>query len=240
MKRKVQNRLILMAAAAIILTGAMLQATETRPGFQPMAYMPETVFESPDTVDGENIVHDFVIQNLGTAALTVHEGRSACGFTVTSVPEPLPPGGEGTITVTFATHGGGGTTQKKTVTVTTDDPNRPRIPLTIKARIIKPYSLSPESVKLNGCLGEPVTMTLDIAPTGDNPFTIEKITARRGQNIRFALEEIEKWNRVRYRLTVENTATAPGIYFDTLYVKTDSRLKPIIPITVIGKISESL
>jgi len=239
MKEKVFNLLKVIVAAAIIATGAMLHATETQPGFQSAAYMPETVFESPDTVDGKDIVHDFAIQNIGTAALNVHKGKSACGFTVTSVPGPLPPGGEGKVTVTFCTYGGGGTTQKKTVTVSTDDPNHPRIPLTIKARIIKPYSLSPESVKLKGSLGKPIKRVMDIAPTVDNPFTIQGITARRGQNIRFDLEEIQKRDQVRYRLTVENTATTPGIYFDTLYIRTDSSLKPIIPITVIGKIKKS-
>ncbi len=239
MKEKMFNLIKLMVAATIISSWTILQATETQPGFQPMAYMPETVFDSPDTVDGENIVHDFFIRNSGTATLTVHKGKTACGFTVTSVPGPLPPGGEGKVTVTFCTYGGGGTTQKKTVTVLTDDPNRPHISLTIKARIIKPYSLSPESVKLKGRLGKTIKRTLNISPTGDNPFTIQEITARRGLNIRFDLEETQKKDLVQYRLTVENTATTPGIYFDTLYIRTDSSLKPIIPITVIGKIKES-
>jgi hypothetical protein len=236
MKEKVLGLFKIMVMAAIILSGTMLQATETQSDSEPVAYVPETVFISPDTVDGTNIVHDFIIQNNGTAVLNIHKGTSACGYTVSSVPKPIPPGGEGIVSVTFSTYGGGGTTQKKTVTVITDDPNRPRIPLTIKARIIKPYTLSPESVKLKGSLGKPIKRTLNIAPTGDNPFTIQEIIARRGRNIRFNLEKIKKRDRMRYRLTVENTATTPGIYFDTLYVKTDSDLKPVIPITVIGKI----
>lgn len=225
---------------SIILFGPMFQATGSQPASRPVAYIPETFFESPDTVDGDNIVHDFVIQNSGAAILTVRKGKSACGYTVTSLPAAIPTGGEGIVTVLFSTYGAGGKTLKKTLTVTTNDPANPSIPLTVKARILKPYTLSPQSVKLKGRLGKTIKETLNLAPTGDNPFTIQEITTRRGQNIRFDLEEIIKRDRVRYKLTVENTAKTPGIYFDTLYVKTDSSLKPVISITVMGKIEKSM
>lgn len=234
------NPLKLMVVFAIMLSGTMLQATETQTVSRPAAHMPETVFKSPDTVDGKDIFHDFVIQNLGTSVLNVQKGKTACGCTVAKVPGPIPPGGQGIVTVQLSTYGGGGTTLAKTVTVTTNDPANTTIPLTIKAKIIKPYTLRPESVKLKGILGETIKKTLNLAPTGDNPFTIQEISAKRGHNIRFDLEEIKKRNGVRYKLTVENTAKTPGLYFDKLHVITDSDIKPVISITVIGKILESM
>lgn len=240
MKEQALKILILLFIFATVASGTMLQAIETRPGSQPVAYLPKTVFESPDTVEGENIIHDFVIRNSGSAALHVKRGTSACGYTVSSVPGPIPPGGEGIITVLFSTYGCGGKNLKKTIRVITNDPENANIPLTVKARIIKPYTLNPENVKLKGRLGKTIKKTLNLAPTDDNPFTIQEITAKRGRHIRFDLEEIKKRDRVKYKLTVENTAETPGIYYDTLYVKTDSNLKPIISITVIGKIGKSI
>ncbi len=163
----------------------MLWAAGAQPVSQPAAYVPRTVFESPDTVEEKNIRHDFVIQNIGTSALNVHRGRSECGFTVDSLPETIPPGGEGIVSVLFCTFGIGGKTLKKTVTITTNDPANARIPLTVKAKIIKPYTLSPKTVKLKGRPGKAIKKILKLAPTRDNPFTIRKITARRGENIRF-------------------------------------------------------
>ena len=224
----------------LIFLGTVLQASESKPVSRPVAYMPGTFFESPDAVDGENIVHDFVIRNSGAAVLNVHRGKSACGCTVTSVPAPISPGGEGIVSVLLSTHGGGGKTLEKTITITTNDPKNTVIPLTIKARVLKPYTLNPKSVKLKGRLGKTIKDTLDLAPTEDNPFTIQEITTRRGHNIRFDLEEIWKKDRLQYRLTIENTSKTPGIYFDTLYVKTDSEIKPIISITVMGKIKKSM
>jgi hypothetical protein len=222
----------------VFLSVTMLQAAEPQTVGRPVANMPETVFEATDTVDGENIKHDFVIQNRGTGVLHVRKGRSACGYTVDSLPGPIPPGEEGVVTVLFSTCGGGGKNLKKTLTVATNDPDNARISLTVKAKIIKPYTLQAERVKLKGNLGETIKKTLKLSPTDDNPFTVQEVTAKRGRNIRFDLEEIWKRNRVRYKLTVENTAKTPGIYFDTLYIKTDSNIKPIISITVIGKIGE--
>ena len=230
------SSLLKTIAVFIVLWSVMFLATVSLGASFPVAHMPQTVFKAPDTVDGEDIVHDFIIQNSGTGILQIAKGKSACGFTVASVPKPIPPGGKGLVTVRLSTCGSGGSTIKKSLTITTNDPDNKRIPLAIKTRVIKPYTLSSRNVKLNGKLGNCIKETMIISPTDDNPFTIQEVTTKRGQNIHYDLEEIKKWGKDRYKLTVENTATDPGIYFDTLYVKTDSEIKPIISITIIGKI----
>lgn len=228
-------KLVALIAISFI---AMLQAFEAAASSLPTAHMPATVFKAPDIVAGDDIVHDFIIQNNGTGVLKVAKGKSACGYTVDSVPAPIPPGMEGVITVRLSTCSSGGKTLKKTLTVRTNDVKNKRIALTVQAKVIKPYTLSKNNIKLQGRLKKTIKKTLSLSPTKENPFTVLEVTAKRGGNIRYDLEEVVKKNQVRYKLTVENIATAPGNYYDTLYLKTDSSLQPVISVVVVGKIAE--
>ena len=100
------------------------------------------------------------------------------------------------------------------------------------------YTLDPKSVKLKGFLGETIRETIRVVPNEGYTFKIEEITAKRGENIRFEYEEIDGGSSVVYELTVENTATKSGVYFDTLHLKTDSPKRPEIDISVVGSIRE--
>ena len=128
---------------------------------------------------------------------------------------------------------------EKTVTVITDDPENEKIPLTITGKVIEIYTLSTRSVKLKGVVGEPLKETVLLIPSEAYPFKVKEITAKRGANVRFNLEETEENGKPGYKITVENTATETGVYFDTLYLKTDSDKKPEIEISVIGSIREA-
>jgi hypothetical protein len=101
------------------------------------------------------------------------------------------------------------------------------------------YSLDPKSVKLKGVVGETIQETIRMVVNEGYAFKIKEITAKRGENIRFQYEKIEEGDDVVYELTVENTAEKPGVYFDTLYLKTDSQRKPEIDISVVGSIREA-
>jgi len=101
------------------------------------------------------------------------------------------------------------------------------------------YTLDPKSVKLKGVVGETIRETIRMVVNEGYAFKIQDITAKRGENIRFQYEEIDEGEDVVYELTVENIATKPGVYFDTLYLKTDSQKKPEIDISVVGSIREA-
>jgi hypothetical protein len=59
-------------------------------------------------------------------------------------------------------------------------------------------------------------------------------TAKKGENIRVAVQ-VDPGSA--YRLIVENLKEDKGRYFDTIYLKTDSPLRPVIEIGVFGIIS---
>lgn len=122
------------------------------------------------------------------------------------------------------------------MTVLTDDLDNRQIPLTITGRVLAVYTLSAKSVILSGVAGEKIQETIRLIPSRDYPFTVKDVTAKRGQNIRFHLAKVGSTEDIQYELTVENTATNPGVYFDTLQLKTDSETKPEIDISVVGRI----
>lgn len=125
---------------------------------------------------------------------------------------------------------------KKRVTVLTDDPKNKEIPLTITGRVLAIYTLSTKSIKLTGVAGEKIEETIRLIPDKNYPFSVESVTAKKGDNIRVRIDKIKEAEGIQYELTVENTATAPGVYFDTLRLKTDSEIKPEINISVVGRI----
>jgi len=60
------------------------------------------------------------------------------------------------------------------VTLVTDDPNNPSIPVLVEARVEPEYAISPELVSF-GTLGPGERKTMNIVARGKKPFVIEKI-----------------------------------------------------------------
>jgi hypothetical protein len=71
MKKTVLRQLRTWILPALLLVPSALQAVETGPALGPAAVIPETFFEFPDAVEGEYILHDFVVQNTGTSVLNI-------------------------------------------------------------------------------------------------------------------------------------------------------------------------
>ena len=42
----------------------------------PVAFLPEQIFEFEPVIEGDIVIHDFIIQNKGTAPLVIHKVRA--------------------------------------------------------------------------------------------------------------------------------------------------------------------
>ena len=71
------------------------------------------------------------------------------------------------------------------------------------------------------------------------PFKILETKAQIGRDIRYQLTSEKQTPGGAYLLTVENLKQETGRYYDTIFLVTDSRVKPKISIQVYGKISGS-
>lgn len=85
--------------------------------------MPKTEMTFTDTKhsfgeikEGTVVKHSYHFRNTGKAPLLISQAVASCGCTVPSFPkEPIPPGGEGDITVEFNSHNRKGHQQKNVI-----------------------------------------------------------------------------------------------------------------------------
>ena len=99
--------------------------------------------------------------------------------------------------------------------------------------------IEPKTVRLLGKTGEPVSAVAEIAPGTDNPFKIKGVRVSNGQFIRASLSNKNKGGQLVYEVTVTSTKTGPGAISDVVYLDTDSPVRPVIQVPVIGRITDS-
>jgi hypothetical protein len=109
--------------------------------------------------------------------------------------------------------------------------------LTISGRVEKFVTISPREVRLYGLAGNPIKATVQIIPEKKYAFRILEARAKYGKHIDFKLQEQKGSQTGNYVLMIENKKTEKGRYFDTVYLKTDSKLRPQINVRVYGNVS---
>ena len=125
----------------------------------------------------------------------------------------------------------------KKATIYSNDPSRPQLDLTVRGHVDKFAHITPEHVIIRGYAGEPLRRRVTVKPSSENPFRITKVKARHGNNIKIAWKQEDTPQGQTWVIEVENTRTSQGRYNDTLYLFTDSRRKPKIPVQVRGSIA---
>jgi hypothetical protein len=119
----------------------------------------------------------------------------------------------------------------------TTDPQKTVTQLTISGSVKNFATITPKNIRLYGKVGEPVKETVRIVPEESYPFKILETKAQIGRDIRYQLTSEKQAPGGAYLLTVENLKQETGRYYDTIFLMTDSRVKPKISIQVYGKIS---
>ncbi len=150
---------IVFAALSLMMTvGAFAQDKKVAPQVVPvqtavpadMKNAPEMTFEVEEynfgTIkQGESVTREFTFTNTGKEALIISNAQGSCGCTVPQYPkEPITPKGKGVIKVTFNSAGKQGM-QDKTVTITSNAKNSPKV-IHIKGTVEMPAA-STEPVK---------------------------------------------------------------------------------------------
>lgn len=107
--------------------------------------------------------------------------------------------------------------------------------LTIQGPVERFADISPRRVRLTGPAGTSVTQKVTIVPDGKHAFKITGHRTSKQGDVEVTLEEKEG---PEYVLTVENRRTDPARYFNSIYLKTDSKDQPEIKINVYGHIYE--
>ena len=134
------------------------------------------------------------------------------------------------------TGGYGGKKIRENARIQTNDKTRPGLSVTVTGFVEKFADISPKRIVLSGTAGKPIKGLVTIIPKAKYPFKILSARARQGKHIKFHLTEVKRSKTKGYVLTVENLKNENGRYFDAILLKTNSKLRPEIPITVLGNI----
>ena len=126
---------------------------------------------------------------------------------------------------------------KESVRIKTNDPNRPWLQVAVKGPVKKFAEIRPERINFRGAAGETLVAEVEIIPKPDFPFTIKGIRAGKDQFIKYELTKRCTDSRNSCLIQVKNIKKDKGRYADVLYIETDSRIKPEIPIYVMGMIN---
>lgn len=117
-----------------------------------------------------------------------------------------------------------------------NDKTRPGLSVTVTGFVEKFADISSKRIMLSGTAGKPIKGRVTIIPKAKYPFKILSARARQGKYIKFHLAEVKRSNAMDYVLTVENLKKENGRYADVIFLKTNNKLRPEIPIYVIGNI----
>ena len=92
---------------------------------------------------------------------------------------------------------------------------------------------------MSGYVGEQIKQSIKIILEKKYPFKILEVKAQKGKDISYKIEEIiTPSNVLGYLLTVTNLKNEKSRFFDTIYLKTDSKIRPEIKISVYGHIKD--
>jgi hypothetical protein len=202
----------------------------------PKADVPQKKFTFSEVLEGEVVTHAYVIKNQGTASLKVLGVRTSCGCTTAQRPETIAPGAQDQVVVKGNTSGYGGRNFHKTITVSTNDPDQPRIELQLSGPVVQFARIEPGHIVLRGRKDETLQTEATITPNPKYPFHISSTETdnKLADKIDVRMEQREG----AYHIIVSNRESNPGNYWGRILFKTDSTTRPMLTLYVRGFIME--
>ncbi len=168
----------------------------------PKLVVPERVHDFGVITDDKKVRTEFVFRNEGKGTLVINNIRTTCGCTTPELEKKeYAPGESGQIVVYYDPHNRSGP-QNGTVTIESNDPDNPRLPLTIKANIVRMLEVSPAIVRFGQVpKGESRAVMVDV--TGRMPgFAIQDVEVMRVEGIEVEILDPE---------TLEDETTGPAV-----------------------------
>lgn len=139
MSRKLTTA-ILTSLAVILMATPLLAAGESPSPSGPKAVVEEAVADLGTIPKGHPAIHDFTIRNAGDAPLEITKVVPGCGCTVATFDHTIAPGQTGKIHAEMDTSDFNGGVARG-ITVFTNDPDHPRLELTLKV-VVKPQMVA--------------------------------------------------------------------------------------------------
>lgn len=132
----------ILAAIAVLAVAALVGGARTTPGANgvpaPSLAIDSTTHDFGELLSDAKVEYRWPIRNEGNAVLEIINVFPSCGCTASLIEtKGIPPGGSGSLLVTFDATGQHGDV-RKSIAVVTNDPERSRLLLTVLAKVLPP------------------------------------------------------------------------------------------------------
>ncbi|MFP4194101.1 MAG: hypothetical protein ACLFRO_04085 [Desulfobacterales bacterium] len=121
----------------------------------------------------------------------------------------------------------------------TNDSVQPKLRLRVTGKVEPYVTVEPRCVNLRGAAGEKISETVRILSQTKEALSTMEVSAVRGNDIVYELEEIKDSGEKGYLLHVKNIREKPGRYYDSIHLETDSERIGRITIPVSGIIQSA-
>lgn len=165
-KPSVRHSLSVLVAAALVALPLLGGSGAVAAAGGPVAAPVSPVVDLGPIPRGQEIRHEFVIENRGDAPLVITEVEPSCGCTVASYDKRIEPGAKGRVGAVVKTEGFRGPIAKS-LSVYTNDPENPRIVLVIKAILREMVEVDPGYVRFRAVVGEPAQPSVQTVWSAD-------------------------------------------------------------------------
>jgi len=162
--------------------------------------------------------------------------NASCGCTSTLLSsQKIAPGQSGQLEVTIATEGLNTPEINKTVSITSNDPRQPQVILSLTAELVPEFVISEPSVYF-GTNPRGKEVSKEILVTIPPDKAIELVSAiSTDENVTVRLEPVAGSSGKKVKVIAVQKPTAPeGYHFGNLVIKTTSKLRPELKISVRG------
>jgi len=162
--------MLVTLTASLLFTGALFAAGK------PRAVVEETIRDVGRILKGDKMTQEFSIQNGGDAPLEI-KAWTSCSCTVAHYDRSIAPGQTGVIRAVVDTTSLSGPVTN-TVTLSTNDPNKPQIQFILKGKVEPHVAVKPGYARYTTVQGEPVEGVPQTIWAADGlPFDIERVVS---------------------------------------------------------------
>ncbi len=200
---------------------------------------PAIFFEKPDfnfgqIFKGQKIEHIYEFENRGKDILNIGKVKTSCGCTAAILTNnTILPGNTGEIRATFNSGSFSGNVTKS-ISVISNDPERPSYKLTISGKIIEDVIINPKNINFGSVyIGEKINKTISIKSQTMPDFKIKKIRPSK-QFINASIVE-EKNGEYIIKVVLKDNQKI-GRFSGGIYLLTNSQMQKKVNIPFFGEI----
>ena len=218
-------------AAFLITAGVSLAASVSDSAQKLVCSQP--VYDFGEAPYRANIRRTFILKNEGDLPLEIKQILPDQGCAVSPVSQTrLAPGEETRLSVEFPLYGRSGP-QLKTITVESDDPEQPKMTLTLKGTAVEEVVIDPPQLEFRVLqTGSAATGTVRVALYTGHSFTIGKIECSHPQ-VAARSEVVEEGKSYRIIVTTR-PPLPPGSLRSGVRIETDDPRHPSLNVSVSG------